>query len=251
VRLTVSKISKSFGQVNALKDISFQLAENEILGIIGPSGGGKTTLLRCIDILENVDSGIISYEFGRDIYEISSNKFDETSACLIRKNIGVVTQGLNLWEERTVFENLVLAPKVVLGQSFSESKALAERLCNRFGLADKLYARTWQLSGGQKQRIAIIRAVMMHPKLLLLDEVTSALDPVLTVEVMEFISDLKTNNVSMVIVTHHIEFACSICDRIVFLAEGRIVQIDKPEVIVREPATKDVMKFLTILSKAR
>lgn len=263
--LRVDGIWKSFGQTPVLRGIALSLHEKEILGVIGPSGGGKTTLLRCLDLLETIDQGRIDYH-GQHNLSVAANGVlglkasdaggenrpitDDTINAL-RRDIGFVFQGFNLWEERTVLGNLVLAPTVVLGLSREAAEARAHQLCEEFGLEDKVNARVWQLSGGQRQRVAIIRALMMRPKVVLLDEITSALDPVLTVEVMQAIRQLRDEGLTMIIVTHHIEFASSLCDRILFLSQGQAVQIDTPENLRKSPATDEVKQFLDILRAAR
>jgi len=174
---------------------------------------------------------------------------DGTNA--LRKDIGFVFQGFNLWEERTVLGNLVLAPMVVLAQPRGAAEERARELCRQFGLGDKIEAKVTQLSGGQRQRVAIIRALMMEPKIMLLDEVTSALDPVLTVEVMQAIRQLREKGLTMIVVTHHLEFASSLCDRIMFLSRGEAVQIDTPENLRSAPASPEVKQFLEVLRDAR
>ena len=239
--------------------------EREILGVIGPSGGGKTTLLRCLDMLETIDVEEMEY-FGQFTISKEANgasvsidraapkaRADLTENTLnkLRKHIGFVFQGFNLWDERTVLENLTLAPRVVLGRPQKDLKKEALELCSQFGLEDKAYSRGWQLSGGEKQRVAIMRALMMKPRLMLLDEITSALDPVLTVEVMGAIRQLRERGLSMIIVTHHIEFASLLCDRIMFLSDGRAVQIETPERLRHCPANDEVKRFLDLLQTAR
>jgi polar amino acid transport system ATP-binding protein len=259
----VEGIYKSFGKVGVLRGISFVLREKEILGVIGPSGGGKTTLLKCLDFLEKIDSGSIEYlgglklcAEGQGVTVVSNSgggarPFSDDVVSPLRRDIGFVFQGFNLWEERTVLENLILAPTVVLEQNRCVAEGKARELCEQFGLADKITSHAWQLSGGQRQRVAIIRALMMEPKVVLLDEITSALDPVLTVEVMEAILKLRQKGLTMIIVTHHIEFASTLCDRIMFLSEGKNIQLDTPGNLRARPATDEVRRFLEILRTAR
>jgi len=262
--LRVDDIWKAFGDTPVLKGVSFTLREKEILGIIGSSGSGKTTLLKCLDLLETIDKGLIEY-YGPHKLSVTANGATGLRNCAdgdtkpmledavnaLRKDIGFVFQGFNLWEERTVLGNLILAPMVVQGQPREVAENRAHELCRQFGIENKVEARVWQLSGGQRQRVAIMRALMMEPKLMLLDEITSALDPVLTVEVMQAIRQLRERGLTMIIVTHHIEFASSLCDRIMFLSQGRAVQIDTPENLRRSPATDEVKMFLDILRAAR
>jgi ABC-type polar amino acid transport system ATPase subunit len=264
IGLRLDSISKSFGATLVLAGVSFELQPGEILGVIGPSGGGKSTLLRCINLLEHPDEGRLEVtgswviDFGADLFpavtragESSWGRLTEEIENQLRRTIGMVFQGFNLWEERTVLENLILAPRVVLEKTRAEAVSEAEGLCRQYGLETKLHLDAWRLSGGQRQRVAIMRALMMKPKILLLDEVTSALDPVLTVEVMQVIRGLRDAGLAMILVTHHLEFASSLCDRLLFLDLGRIVQIDPPEVMRRSPASPEVKRFLQILTSAR
>jgi len=262
--LSVHEVWKRFGQVEVLRGVSFGLRQGEILGVIGPSGGGKTTLLRCLDLLETLDGGQINYRGSHNLMVVSDDArglrsdsgtdkgpLSEDGTNALRKDIGFVFQGFNLWEERTVLGNLVLAPMVVLAQPRGAAEERARELCRQFGLGDKIEAKVTQLSGGQRQRVAIIRALMMEPKIMLLDEVTSALDPVLTVEVMQAIRQLREKGLTMIVVTHHLEFASSLCDRIMFLSRGEAVQIDTPENLRSAPASPEVKQFLEVLRDAR
>ena len=262
--LRVEAIGKSFGYNTVIRGVTFDLYPKEILGIIGPSGGGKTTLLKCLDLLETLDSGTIEF-FGQwKVASVDGNQsicetgreelveeLNEEHVHRIRQRIGLVFQSLNLWEERSVLGNLVLAPVVVRGTTRAAAEERAFELCERFGLEDKLKQTVWQLSGGQRQRVAIIRALMMEPEVLFLDEVTSALDPVLTFDVLETIRELQQRGLTMILVTHHLEFASSICDRLMFLAGGKTLQLDSPENLRRKPATDEIKRYLEVLRAAQ
>ena len=256
--LRVENLSKSFGQNVVLNDVSFALHENEILGIIGPSGGGKTTLLKCLNLLETFDHGSIEFREklkiwadGVETLRTSNGSAEEslTEEILngIRREVGLVFQSFNLWEEKTVIENLVLGPTVVLRQHRDLAEERANQFCQQFGLQEKIHSKVWQLSGGQRQRVAIIRALMMSPKIILLDEITSALDPILTAEVLQAIRQLRDQGLAMLIVTHHIEFASSLCDRMMFLSHGKILQLDTPKNLRQSPASEEVKSFLETL----
>lgn len=256
--LRVIALCKRFGTTNALNGVSLDLRRAEVAALIGSSGSGKSTLLRCIDLLEWLDSGSIEYSDGIRVQASVNGKVEmydpsgkpvppRSAAAAVRRNFGFVFQGYDLWEEKTVLDNLILAPMIVGCQSRKSAEAKAVELCRRFGLEDKVRSRAWQLSGGQRQRIAIIRALMMRPKLLLLDEVTSSLDPVLTYEVMELIRELKSDGMTMLLVTHHLRFAQAVSDRIIFLHAGQIVQDGRAEDLINSPATPEVAKYLRVL----
>lgn len=261
--LTVSNLSKSYGYLPVIKDISFRLHEREILGVIGPSGGGKTTLLKCMNFLELPSQGTIYYhdrlrvevdhkgELTMVADDNGDHDIDTHDLCLFRRRVGFVFQGFNLWENRTVLSNLTLAPRVVLEESRNAAEKQANALCEQFGLGTKLNAHVQDLSGGERQRVAIIRALMMKPDIMLLDEITSALDPILTVEVMQTIRQLRDRGLTMIVVTHHLEFASNLCDRIMFLSDGTAVQIDTPDNLRNNPASDEVSRFLEVLKHAR
>lgn len=254
--LAVKSVTKRFTTRPAIENVSFDLHVGEVLGVIGPSGCGKTTLLRCLLGLEEIEHGSIEIcpspavlvQSGDDIRPTAER---EVALHAARQRIGIVFQDLNLWEDRTVRDNLLLAPTVVRRERRADALWRAEVLCHRFQLPEKMSSRIWQLSGGERQRVAIVRALMMNPELLLLDEVTSALDPVLTMEVMGMIQDLKAQRLSMILVTHHIEFATQVCDRVLFLSKGQVVQIDTPDQILSRPTTDEVGRFLSVLRTAR
>ena len=257
--IKVEGLEKSFKDLCVLKDLAFFLEEGEILGVIGPSGSGKTTLLRCLDLLETFENGIITFggPFGIRVnsdgeleFINNSKNVDQISAPqpnFVRRKIGFVFQSFNLWEDRSVLQNLTLAPRVVRGITNREAESRAEELLSRFGLRDKLLSKIWQLSGGQRQRVAIVWALMMEPALLLCDEVTSALDPVLAYEVLEMIRSLRDEGLTMVIITHHIEFAATLCDRIGYLNNGKFMQLDTPERLLKQPISEEIEKFINIL----
>jgi len=261
--IRVSGLHKSFGSLLVLHDLSFDVHDGEILGVVGPSGGGKTSLLRCLNALEAFESGEILYlgdvqvrvgperdtTFIRET--VAGSDGDDGVLSTLRRRVGMVFQGFNLWEERTLLDNLTLAPIVVCHEPRDSAIARALALCEQFGIADKLRGRAWSLSGGQRQRAAIVRALMMQPRVLLLDEITSALDPVLTVEVMNAIRQLRDRGLTLVVVTHHLDFATALCDRLMFLSDGAIVQLDAPSTLLDKPATEEVARFLDILRRAR
>lgn len=261
--IRVTGLCKSFGSLRVLRDVAFDVCEGEILGIIGPSGGGKTTLLRCLNALESFEAGQVLYAgeervcigpgrqatvVGEGVWKLGTH---DGVLSTLRRRVGMVFQGFNLWDQKTLLDNLTLAPLVVCRESCQSVVKRARSLCEQFGIADKLMVRAWQLSGGQRQRAAIVRALMMSPRVLLLDEITSALDPVLTVEVMSAIRQLRNRGLTLVIVTHHLDFATSLCDRLMFLSGGTVVQLDAPAVLRDKPATPEVARFLDILRRAR
>lgn len=260
--VTVEGLKKSFGKLRVLDSLSFSLSQGGILGIIGPSGSGKTTLLRCLDLLETIEGGMITYRgpFGvrltatrgleRTEQSKTSDRAIQIAPSMVRQKIGFVFQAFNLWEDRSVLQNLTLAPRVVQGMSRKEAEEQAENLLSRFGLKDKLLSKVWQLSGGQRQRVAIVRALMMQPAILLCDEVTSALDPLLAFEVLEMIKTLRHEGLTMIVVTHHMEFVASLCDQVAYLDNGTFLQVDTPERLLKEPATPEIKEFLNILRVA-
>lgn len=255
VLLSAHGLVKRFGSHMALAGVGLDLHDGEIVVLIGPSGSGKSTLLRCLQLLEAIDEGVIDYGDGivkragsvlaRLGHEGAPSQPMEASA--IRQWIGFVSQGYELWEERSVLGNLILAPMVVLGEDRSEAQSRAEAMCARFGLLDKMAAKAWQLSGGQRQRVAIARALMMRPRLMLFDEITASLDPLLTHEVMALLRELKASGMTMLVVTHQLKFGLSLADRVAFMQAGSIAQMATPERLVESPATAEVERFLSIL----
>jgi polar amino acid transport system ATP-binding protein len=236
--LQVEGLWKSFGTLEVLRGIDLELAEHEVVACIGASGSGKSTLLRCINLLEPIDAGRIVVE-GE---EITAPGVDVDR---IRRRIGIVFQAFNLFPHMTVLQNVTLAPRKVLRLSPADADARATELLERFGLADKRLDYPDRLSGGQQQRVAIVRALAMQPDLLLLDEVTSALDPELVAEVLNVIRELAQTGMTMILATHEMGFARDIASRVVFLDSGRILEQGPPDQIFtapREPRTREFLQ---------
>jgi polar amino acid transport system ATP-binding protein len=228
---------KSFGDNEVLKGIDLAVAPHEVVCLIGASGSGKSTLLRCINLLEQIDDGRIFI----DEHEITAPKVDVDR---VRRRIGIVFQAFNLFPHMSVLDNVTLGPRKVLKRSKAEAERDATALLERFGLADKRLEYSDRLSGGQQQRVAIVRALAMEPDLLLLDEVTSALDPELVAEVLNVIRELAASGMTMVIATHEMGFARDIANRVCFLDGGRIIEEGPPERIFRDPQEPRTRQFL-------
>jgi polar amino acid transport system ATP-binding protein len=235
--LQVESLWKSFGALEVLRGIDLSLAEHEIVCVIGASGSGKSTPLRCINLTEPIDAGRIVVEGA----EITAAGVDVDR---IRRRIGIVFQAFNLFPHMSVLDNVTLAPRKVLGRSRAMANEQATELLDRFGLADKRLEYPERLSGGQQQRVAIIRALAMQPDLLLLDEVTSALDPELVAEVLNVIRELAAQGMTMIIATHEMAFARDIAHRVLFLDEGRILEEGLPTEIFRSPTEARTREFL-------
>ncbi len=241
--LLVEGLHKSFGTLEVLKGIDLAVAEHEVVCLIGASGSGKSTLLRCINLIEPIDAGRIVVE-GE---EITAHGVDVDR---IRRRIGIVYQAFNLFPHMSVLDNVTLAPRRVLRRTRAEAERQATTLLERFGLADKRLDYPDRLSGGQQQRVAIVRALAMQPDLLLLDEITSALDPELIAEVLNVIRELAADGMTMVIATHEMGFARDIASRIVFLDEGRILEEGPPAQIFRDPREPRTREFLQRIIEA-
>jgi polar amino acid transport system ATP-binding protein len=235
--IAIEDLHKSFGANEVLKGISLSVAPHEVICLIGASGSGKSTLLRCINLLEPINSGRISL-FGQ---EITGPGVDEN---LVRRHIGIVFQSYNLFPHMTVLRNVTLAPAKVLGTPRAQAEADARTLLGRFGLLDKQSEYPDRLSGGQQQRVAIVRALAMRPQIMLLDEVTSALDPELVAEVLDVIRELADGGMTMLIATHEMGFAKDIAGRVCFLEEGRIIEDAPPAVLFSEPKDERTRRFL-------
>jgi polar amino acid transport system ATP-binding protein len=236
-------VHKSFGQLEVLRGVDLVLEEHEVVCLIGASGSGKSTLLRCVNLLEPINAGRIVVE-GQ---EITARGVDVNR---IRRRIGIVFQAYNLFPHMSVLRNVTLAPTLALRKSRAEAEAEATALLERFGLADKRNDYPDSLSGGQQQRVAIVRALAMQPDLMLLDEVTSALDPELVAEVLEVIRELAAAGMTMLIATHEMSFARDIADRICFLDAGVILEQGSPEQILSAPREQRTQQFLQRIIEA-
>jgi polar amino acid transport system ATP-binding protein len=235
--LKLEGIHKSFGANEVLRGIDLELAEHEVVCLIGASGSGKSTLLRCVNLLEPLDAGRVWLE-GE---EISRRGVDVNS---VRRRIGIVFQAFNLFPHMTVLRNVTLAPRDALRLPREEAEARATELLGRFGLADKRDEYPDRLSGGQQQRVAIVRALAMQPELMLLDEVTSALDPELVAEVLSVIRELAEGGMTMLIATHEMSFARDIANRVCFLDDGLILEEGPPAEIFAHPKQPRTRQFL-------
>jgi polar amino acid transport system ATP-binding protein len=235
--LRITGLRKAFGDLVVLDEIDLEVAEHEVVCLIGASGSGKSTLLRCINLLEPIQAGRI--EVGGE--EITA---PGVSVDRVRRGIGIVFQAFNLFPHLRVLDNVTLAPRRVLGQSKAEAEAAGTELLRRFGLDDKRSEYPDRLSGGQQQRVAIVRALAMQPRLMLLDEVTSALDPELIAEVLDVVRELARAGMTMVIATHEMGFARDVADRICFLDGGRILEQGPPAQLLTAPTEARTQQFL-------
>lgn len=243
--LEVKHLQKSFGGTDVLKDISFCLEKGQVLSIIGSSGSGKTTLLRCLNFLETAESGSICVD-GKELFSGGTHR--RTGEEEIRKNrlhFGLVFQSFNLFPQYTVLENVMLAPRLLKKAPTAQIEQTARRLIDQVGLTSRIANYPCQLSGGQQQRVAIARALALEPDILCFDEPTSALDPELTGEVLRVIRDLKSTERTIIIVTHEMEFAKSISDRVIFMADGIIEEEGTPEQVFGSPRSPRTRQFLS------
>jgi len=241
--LEISRLRKSFDTEVVLEDISIKVPEHTATVFIGASGSGKSTLLRCINLLEPIDDGVIKLD-GNDITDVEINP-DE-----VRRKIGMVFQAFNLFPHMSVLENIILAPVRVQNMSRDEAINHAQNLLKRFGLLDKANQYPDRLSGGQQQRVAIIRSLALNPRLLLLDEITSSLDPVLVNEVLKTVRDLKAEGMTMVLATHEMGFAKQVADEVCFLKDGRILEWGPPSQILNKPQKQETQEFLKQVNEA-
>ena len=240
--LEVKNIKKDFGKTKVLKDVSFSLEKGQVLAIIGSSGSGKTTLLRCLNFLETPDSGEITVN-GKTLFS-AGTKYTDDQIRENRLHFGLVFQNFNLFPQYNVLQNVTLAPSLLNKGTAEELDELGKKLLTQVGLADKLESYPYQLSGGQQQRVAIARALAMHPEILCFDEPTSALDPELTGEVLRVIRSLKGEDSTMIVVTHEMDFARSVADVIIYMADGVIEEIGTPEEVFDNPKSEKTRAFL-------
>lgn len=236
--ITIKNVNKSFGDHHVLTDVSLEVPKSNVIALIGPSGAGKSTLIRTINALEPVDNGEIVVD-GISIHD------KKTDINVARTNIGFVFQSFNLFPFLTALENVTMAPIKVKGLSKEEAEKRGKELLTSLGLADKFDAYPNRLSGGQQQRVAIARALAMDPQVMLFDEPTSALDPEMVTEVLDAIRKLAKDGMTMVVVTHEMGFAKEICDEIVFMAEGKIVERAAPSKFFTNPDTQRAQDFLS------
>lgn len=237
-KLSIRGLSKSFGDNTVCRRIDLEVATGELICLIGGSGSGKSTLLRCLNLLEQIDDG----EIFLDGIDIAEPGFDPDP---VRRKVGMVFQSYNLFPHMSVLENVMLAPRRVLGRDVAATRPAALSLLERFGLADKADDYPDRLSGGQQQRVAIVRALAMDPEVLLLDEITSALDPELVGEVLDVIAQLKGQGMTMILATHEMDFARSVADRVAFLHAGEILECAPPEHLFSKPAHERTRQFLS------
>ena len=245
--IRLHRVNKRFGSLHVLRDVTLEVPKGEVVCIIGPSGAGKSTLLRCINHLEDIDSGTI-YLNGEPVYRYEQNgKMIVDSDRRIeehRSEVGMVFQSFNLFPHLTALENVMLAPVYVRREPRDESRQRALALLVKVGLADKVTAYPHELSGGQQQRVAIARALAMQPKAMLFDEVTSALDPELIGEVLRVMRQLAAEGMTMLVVTHEMGFARDVADRILFMADGIVLEDGPPEQIFTAPQHERTRQFL-------
>ena len=242
--LSISHLTKQFDAQTVLRDISFDVREGEVIVIVGPSGCGKSTLLRCMNALEDIQSGEIRLR-GEPVRRDGSNLAE------IRQKIGMVFQSYELFPHLNVLDNILLAPLKVQKRPRKEAEAEALTMLSRVGLADKARSFPRQLSGGQKQRVAIVRALIMHPEVLLFDEVTAALDPEMVREVLDVLLELADQGKTMLIVTHEMQFARAVADKVIFLEDGVIKETGTPAQFFDAPKTERAKEFLRTFSFER
>ncbi len=245
--LTIEKISKKFGDLAVLKEISLSVNKGDVVALIGPSGSGKSTLLRIATLLETLDNGTLCY--GDTTVAYQGVYSDKQTLRSVRKQFGLVFQNFNLFPHLSVLDNITLALREVLKQDKHEAEARALALLESMGLQGKEKSYPCELSGGQQQRVSIARALALNPEILFFDEPTSALDPELTAGILKIIRELAEKKMTMVIVTHEIGFARNVADRVIFMADGHIVEEGTPEEVIDNPSNERTRQFLSNLNK--
>jgi polar amino acid transport system ATP-binding protein len=244
----IRRVSKKFGPLLVLKDVSLQVQRGQVICIIGPSGSGKSTLLNCINHLEAIDGGSIEVAgeyIGYRRENDGLHRLSEAAAAKQRRAVGMVFQQFNLFPHMTVEENMLLAQTQVLKRSRKEAKAVSHRIIERVGLGDKIHAYPASLSGGQQQRVAIARALAMDPQVMLFDEPTSSLDPELVDDVLIVMKELATSGMTMLVVTHELGFAKEVADTVVFMADGKIVEVGDPKTVLENPREERTRQFIS------
>ncbi|ELC0659491.1 amino acid ABC transporter ATP-binding protein [Vibrio fluvialis] len=236
--VSVEQVHKYYGENHVLKGVDIKINPGEVVSIIGRSGSGKSTLLRCMNGLEDYQEGVI-------IVDSQAVENDDYKLRLLSRSVGMVFQSFNLFPHMTVGENVMLAPKLVLKKSSEECETLARELLEKVGLADKFDAYPTNLSGGQQQRVAIARSLAMNPKVLLCDEITSALDPELVGEVLKVLEQLKAEGMTLILVTHEMNFARDVGDRVVFMNQGKVWETGPSETVFAAPQTPELQSFLS------
>lgn len=236
--IKIENLTKKFDKNEVLKDINLEINKGEVLAIIGPSGSGKSTLLRCINLLETPTSGKV-------IFEGTALTHQNNNLNKLRQKMGMVFQNFNLFPHKTVLDNIVLAPKLLNMNDLNQLKQEALALLKKVGLEDKADVYPSQLSGGQKQRVAIARALAMHPDIILFDEPTSALDPEVVYDVLNVMKDLAKEGMTMVVVTHEMGFARDVSDKVIFMADGYVVEEGSPQQLFQSPKHKRTQNFLS------
>ena len=244
VLLEANNIKKSFGKTEVLKGISFSLNQGEVLAIIGSSGSGKTTLLRCLNFLEMPDEGTIMVRDKVLFDGADKTTLNDEAIRQNRLHFGLVFQDFNLFPQYNALDNVTLAPKLLKKGTAAEIDALGRKLLDQVGLAEKMENYPYQLSGGQKQRVAIARALALQPEVLCFDEPTSALDPELTGEVLRVIRGLKDRDTTMIVVTHEMEFARNVADKVIYMADGVIEEMGTPAAVFENPQSEKTKAFL-------
>ncbi|MGY4531747.1 polar amino acid transport system ATP-binding protein [Pseudomonas sp. TE3786] len=245
--VSIKRMSKSFGDIEVLRDIDLEVHKGQVVSVLGSSGSGKSTMLRCINWLEVPDRGTIHIAGQRiGVNEAAAREMNNKELATLRAKTGMVFQGFNLWPHLTVIQNVMEAPIYVKGMTKDQARAIAEQLLEKVGMSERKDAYPFTLSGGQKQRVAIARALAMSPEVILFDEPTSALDPERVGEVLQVMKNLSSEGYTMIVVTHEMEFARAVSDQVVFLEKGLIIEKSAPDKFFSNPETDRVRKFLEL-----